>query len=211
MSSIKCWPRNRPSGRNPPPKWRVGCAPFAGAPEVPSAAEERGAIRTQSRQRWLALAAALLLAAGIWVAVVFVPSSGQNQPRPPAQQPIEGPAEAPADPLALATPEQILALKKERREQTLTWMREHNVWGSEASVVQRMVGNIDKDLDKLESYQVLLVLQRPVGGPIAPNLHFTRLISAPLVSRQSGCAGTDDTFGNDGVVTIYFTATCVRT
>ncbi len=56
-----------------------------------------------------------------------------------------------------------------------------------------------------------LILQRPVGGPIAPNLHFTRLISAPLVGRQSGCAGTDDTFGNDGVVTIYFTATCVRT
>jgi tRNA A-37 threonylcarbamoyl transferase component Bud32 len=128
--------------------------PFADVADSHTPVEELPVAHVvRERPRWLVplFVAAILLGmgalgtAGLWIVLHWK----QQTPSTSAV------AEKPADPLLLATPEQIVALKKERREQTLAWLRA-NAIQPDAQVVRDLARKSDEDLDQHDSYQVLL-------------------------------------------------------
>jgi serine/threonine protein kinase len=142
-------------------------APFAAVEEdeILTAEEECPvALIVPERPRWVVpLAAAMILlgmgaigTAGLLLILhgkQGTPTTSAVVEKPPVA-PTEAPPVVPVDSLALATPEQVAALKKERRAETLAWVQD-NIVPPSAPIVQTTRRNIDKDFDNQEGYQVL--------------------------------------------------------
>jgi hypothetical protein len=127
-------------------------APFAGSAALTEPAQPRPIRR--KRRRWVGIMAALGLALGI-AALLFI--------RPWAL-PVPSGGEPPGTPESIAVAEiasdtQMTALKKQRREQALAWLRENNTWGASGSIVQHAAQEIDSNFDRLESFQLLVGAQ----------------------------------------------------
>jgi hypothetical protein len=124
------------------------------------------ALARRRRWPWL-LAAVVLLAAG---GIAFVigrhrPTEGppnaepssQGEPRitAPIESQPEPPPSQPVDPLALATPQDVLQLREERREQAMAWIRKSNRWGADnGGVVASTAGSFARYPGRIDAYLI---------------------------------------------------------
>ncbi|HEY7157677.1 MAG TPA: protein kinase [Gemmataceae bacterium] len=128
--------------------------PFAGVADSHTPVEEIPVAHVvRERPRWLVplLATAILLMVGAVGTAGLLVVLHWKQRTPSTSAAVE----KPADPLLLAMPEQVAALKKKRREQTITWLRANAV-RPDAQVVQDIARKSDEDLDQHDSFQLLL-------------------------------------------------------
>lgn len=98
----------------------------------------------------------------------------------------ESTVERPVENLELATPEQLAARKRERREQVLTWLRTNTVAKLRDSISHETARRIDGDFDKLDGIQLLLGRRLTLSGQAAlltanPVCFFV----APLTAEQA--------------------------
>jgi serine/threonine protein kinase len=129
-------------------------APFACVADSHTPVEELPVAHVvHERPHWLVplLVAAILLGMGALGTAGLLIILHWKQRTPSTSAVVE----KPADPLLLATPEQIVALKKERREQTLAWLHA-NAIRPDAQVVRDIARKSDEALNQHDSYQVLL-------------------------------------------------------
>jgi serine/threonine protein kinase len=180
-------------------------APFADASESPTPEEEYPlALPVRERPRWMVplLAAVLLLTvammgvAGLLLllrARQVTPSTSTAVEASPAA-PVEAPPAEPVEAFPLATPEQVVALKKERRKEVLAWVRDNNIWDANAPIVRNTMRNIDQDFDKTECFQVFLganVLHS--GRPTLLAAHPGGFFVFPLTAEQAREVDLKDT------------------
>jgi serine/threonine protein kinase len=165
--------------------------PFAGIENTADHREEpaRTVLRKPRRWPWivLPLAAAVLLL-GILLSRPWTWTSAPLNTQPETQPAPDAPA------TDLASPLQIAALKKERREQALAWIRDNNAWGPTGAIIQHTAQNIDSALDQLESFQVVFGAKLLRSGqPALLAAHPGGFFVFPLTSAQSEVLQMDPT------------------
>jgi hypothetical protein len=141
-------------------------AAFAGVAEEPSASRT-AAPPLRRRWLWLSAAVALVAAAGVGLMLTW--------PHPSLPPPTSNPAPASAEPLELATAEQLAARKRERREQILTWLRQNTAVKLRDRIIQQAARAIDQDFDRLDGIQLLLGRRLTLSG------------QATLLAANPGC------------------------
>jgi hypothetical protein len=134
-------------------------APFAGsAEELPAAHPRR-----PRRLLWLVLPAAALLI--LTVGVFLVRVWPRPSPSTETAQPDDTTALAPLDPLALATPEQMVRLREERCNQALAWLDEHGHPKRRRGLVRETAAHFARYPGQVDGFHILLGSQWLEGYP----------------------------------------------
>ena len=160
-------------------------APFAGVAEEPSASHTATPPR---RHRWLWLsAAAAIIAAGV---VLMLTWPRRPQPPPPTDTALQTdntpPIPPPLDPLALATPEQLVQLRNERRDQVLAWLGDNGHKARHRLLVRDTAAQFAKYPGQIDAFQIQLGSQWLDGSPavlLAGNLG--GFSTYPLTAEQA--------------------------
>jgi hypothetical protein len=154
------------------------------------------------RQRWFWLLVAVLLAAG---GIAFVIGRHRPTEEPPnAVPPSQGvprintstesqagpPTPRPVEPLALATPEDVLRLREERCEQAMAWIRKNNRWGADAGVVAGTAEDFARHSGQIDGYLLSFgsrLLRSQQNTLLAANLG--GFFDFPLTTAQAKALG----------------------
>jgi serine/threonine protein kinase len=128
-------------------------APFAGMSAEPTAID-RALPPPRRRWLWLSAAATLLGIAGVVLILVWTRSS--HSPSTEAAQATDKATPASVDPLALATPEQLVHLRNEQRDQALAWLEHNGRKGRQRGLVNSTAARFDEYPGRIDGFQILL-------------------------------------------------------